>query len=229
MTSKVPTELVINSGAVQSASESHTSWSPLCNSTVQGRHLRSDDRGYVCSIRGLNPRTGCCIEESMRYSYIQRVGDVINAVLTLLNTSEMAVLRVKSRCRHNSASLIHENAYVSNEHHCFVPKEQYPVEDEEAERGDTDFGDLPIVISSKQGQSCESACGERQKACKLSMLPALNKCLVLKKYLGSREACIASTGADQPSEVVKTAPKHMVVQFFLDYVLIKLRRRKAER
>ncbi|KAL2635863.1 hypothetical protein R1flu_007342 [Riccia fluitans] len=25
--------------------ESHTSWSPLCNSTVEGRHLRSDDRG----------------------------------------------------------------------------------------------------------------------------------------------------------------------------------------
>ncbi|KAL2613420.1 hypothetical protein R1flu_025112 [Riccia fluitans] len=52
--------------------ESHTSWSPLCNSTVQGRHLRSDDRGYACSIRGLNPRTGCCIEERMRYSFLRR-------------------------------------------------------------------------------------------------------------------------------------------------------------
>ncbi|KAL2632620.1 hypothetical protein R1flu_004099 [Riccia fluitans] len=65
-----------SSGSVQSARglcrnliiESHTSWSRLCNSTFQGRHLRSDDRGYVCSIRGLNPRTGCCIEESLRYS-----------------------------------------------------------------------------------------------------------------------------------------------------------------
>ncbi|KAL2632619.1 hypothetical protein R1flu_004098 [Riccia fluitans] len=148
----------------------------------------------------------CCLDPSRTSNDLALKTKVAKQVTA--GTSSTLFEYCTGRCRHNSASVVHENEYVSDEHHYFVPKEQYPVEDEEAERGDTDFGDLTIVISM-QGQSCESACGERQKACKLSMLLPLNKCLVLKKYLGCREACIASTGADQPSEVVKTALKHM--------------------
>ncbi|BBN11403.1 hypothetical protein MPTK1_5g11580 [Marchantia polymorpha subsp. ruderalis] len=204
-----------------------------CNSTVQGRHLRSDDRGYVCSVKNIDPRTGCCADSTKQYSCSgcnmgsQCCTDYeycVSCCLDPLRTSSEVALKAKvakqltagtsstvfeyclGRCRHNSQSVIHENAYVSDEHHCFFPQEQFS--DEGPEREDADFGDLTIVIA-RQGQSCDSACKERQKECKLNTLPALNKCNVLKKYLNCKEACIGTTGTDQPSEVVKTAPRHM--------------------
>ncbi|OAE18799.1 hypothetical protein AXG93_2396s1520 [Marchantia polymorpha subsp. ruderalis] len=155
-----------------------------CNSTVQGRHLRSDDRGYVCSVKNIDPRTGCCADSTKQYSCSgcnmgsQCCTDYeycVSCCLDPLRTSSEVALKAKvakqltagtsstvfeyclGRCRHNSQSVIHENAYVSDEHHCFFPQEQFSVSktlrvsaDEGPEREDADFGDLTIVIA-RQG------------------------------------------------------------------------------
>ncbi|KAL2613543.1 hypothetical protein R1flu_025235 [Riccia fluitans] len=115
----------------------------------------------------------CCLDPSRTSSDLALKPKLLNRSQLVQARRYLSIAQVDV----GTIQQVHENVYVSDEHHCFVYKEQYPVEDEEAERGDTDFGDLTIVIS-RQGQSCESACGERQKTWKLSMLPALNKCLV---------------------------------------------------
>jgi hypothetical protein len=112
----------------------------------------------------------------------------------------------RARCRHNSDSVVHENAYASEDHHCFALQDDSA--DKGPERTDAEFENLTIVIG-RQGLSCDTACKGRGKTCRLSALLELNKCSKLKKYLSCKEACIASTGQDQPAEVVSTAPRHL--------------------
>ncbi|KAL2632536.1 hypothetical protein R1flu_004015, partial [Riccia fluitans] len=90
---------------------------------------------------GCNMASQCC----NTYEYC--VSCCLDPSRVTAGTSSTLFEYCTGRRRHNSASVVHENAYVSDEHHYFVPKEQYPVEYEEADRGDTDFEDLTIVIS----------------------------------------------------------------------------------
>ncbi|CAM6084169.1 unnamed protein product [Calypogeia fissa] len=213
--------------------QQHGARGPLCNTTVQGRHLRSDDRGYVCKIMEVHALTGCCPENNEQYScrgcnmdsrccngYEFCVSCCLNPMHTpaeialktkvakqvTAGTSSSVFDYCRSRCRHNSDSVVHENAYASEDHHCFALEDNSA--DEGPERDGEDLDNLTIVIG-RQGQSCETACKGRGKTCKLSALAELNKCTMLKKYLNCKEACIASPGQEQPGEVVSTAPRHM--------------------
>ncbi|VAH94186.1 unnamed protein product [Triticum turgidum subsp. durum] len=40
----------------------------ICRTTVQGRHLISDDNGYVCSALSIDPWSRCCPQTGERFS-----------------------------------------------------------------------------------------------------------------------------------------------------------------
>uniref|UniRef100_A0A0E0BHM8 SREBP regulating gene protein n=1 Tax=Oryza glumipatula TaxID=40148 RepID=A0A0E0BHM8_9ORYZ len=89
----------------------------MCRSTVQGRHLISDDNG------------------------------------TYRNVFDFCM----GRCRHSSASVVHENAYASDFHHCFLLQQN--------SSGSADSGSGPrldginISIGSLQKyMRCKSGC-----------------------------------------------------------------------
>ncbi|XP_020584496.1 uncharacterized protein LOC110027410 isoform X2 [Phalaenopsis equestris] len=117
-----------------------------CRNTVHGRYLLADDNGYVCSSLSVYPWTSCCPETGERFSCqgCNLISKCCNSyqycVSCCLNpsmTQEDAVLKLKiakpvtagtysgafdfcvGRCRHNSASVVHENAYASDFHHCY--------------------------------------------------------------------------------------------------------------
>ncbi|XVF37717.1 hypothetical protein REPUB_Repub20aG0033600 [Reevesia pubescens] len=110
------------------------------------------------------------------------------------------------RCRHNSESVVHENAYVSDFHHCFsLPSNSFgstvsPVE--------ARLNGINVVIG-REGESCDSVCKLNGQSCVLNKLLILNQCDIIQKYVSCKGACLASVGADQPAEVVDDAPKHL--------------------
>ncbi|XP_021906805.1 uncharacterized protein LOC110821318 [Carica papaya] len=110
------------------------------------------------------------------------------------------------RCRHNSESVVHENAYVSDFHHCFsLPSNSSGVNDTQAEGRLLGIN----VIIGRQGESCDSVCQSNGKSCVLNKLWLLNQCDIIQRYMNCKGACLASIGADQPAEVVDDAPTHL--------------------
>ncbi|KAF9661295.1 hypothetical protein SADUNF_Sadunf19G0053200 [Salix dunnii] len=106
-------------------------------------------------------------------------------------TQEAQVLRVKiakpstaasytsvfdfcaGRCRHNSESVVHENAYLSDFHHCFsLPSNSSGANYTQLEAR---LGGINVVIG-KQGESCDSACKSNGQSCVLNKLLVLNHC-----------------------------------------------------
>ncbi|PKA55933.1 hypothetical protein AXF42_Ash014605 [Apostasia shenzhenica] len=203
----------------------------LCQNTVQGRYLLVDDNGYVCTALSVDSWTRCCPEIGERFSCLgcNLVSNCCNSyeycVSCCLNpsrTQKDLVVNLKiakpvtsgnyssifdfcaGRCRHNSASVVHENAYASDFHHCyFLEKNTNGV-------GETNFesrlAGINIIIG-RQGESCSSACKSKGKSCVSNKLSVLNKCEMLERYMRCKGSCFASTGADQPAEVVDDAPK----------------------
>ncbi|KAH8933025.1 hypothetical protein BDL97_18G009800 [Sphagnum fallax] len=176
-----------------------------CNNNVQGRYLLSDSRGYVCSIMAVNSGTSCCPEVGKQYSchgceLVSRCCDsyeycvaccmdpawTVVEVALKTKVAKQATARTCSslfefcsgRCRHNSQSVVHENAYANELHHCF--SEQL----------------------NRSGESGDSAV--ETKLTDLTIIAAR-----LQSYMKCRGLCIASSGPDQPAEVVSTAPKHL--------------------
>ncbi|XP_055830578.1 uncharacterized protein LOC129899595 isoform X2 [Solanum dulcamara] len=117
-----------------------------CRTTVQGRYLIADDMGQVCDALSIDPYSRCCRGKSDRFSCngCNLVSQCCNSyefcVSCCLNpsrTQKDLALNVKisnpisagtyssifdfctGRCRHNSESVVHENAYLSEFHHCF--------------------------------------------------------------------------------------------------------------
>eukprot|EP00271_Cylindrocystis_brebissonii_P012014 TRINITY_DN30050_c0_g1_i1.p1 TRINITY_DN30050_c0_g1~~TRINITY_DN30050_c0_g1_i1.p1 ORF type:complete len:406 (-),score=17.51 TRINITY_DN30050_c0_g1_i1:891-2108(-) len=207
-----------------------------CINSVQGRDLIADDHGRVCSRRDVNFQTGCCpaIPDNSPFScttcnlaakccliYEDCVACCLNPahttpslVLDLPRAKQSSAIKFASvfefcqnRCRHNSDSVVHENAYKTDAHHCFAvppPPEENPEENDSLEG-------LTIVVG-EQGLSCDVVCagmGGEGSVCKVGKLKALNKCSVLQKYFPCRGECVASAGTDQPAEVVAAAPRHM--------------------
>uniref|UniRef100_A0A0E0J0L0 SREBP regulating gene protein n=1 Tax=Oryza nivara TaxID=4536 RepID=A0A0E0J0L0_ORYNI len=172
----------------------------MCRSTVQGRHLISDDN--------VLPK---------------------NRVTFFLSTKETDVLKLKvarpvtsgtyrnvfdfcmGRCRHSSASVcsivtVHENAYASDFHHCFLLQQN--------SSGSADSGSGPrldgINISiGRSGESCSSVCRAKGQSCVPSRLSVLNKCEILQKYMRCKSGCFSSLGPDQPAQVVDEAPSNL--------------------
>ncbi|KAI3498108.1 hypothetical protein L1887_33859 [Cichorium endivia] len=206
----------------------------ICRTTVQGRYLITDHTGYVCDALSLDPKSHCCRLKKDQYSCqgCNLVSQCCNSyeycVSCCLNpqrTQTDQALRVKiakpitsgtystlfdycsGRCRHNSESVVHENAYLSDFHHCFAPPSNVSV-------GITD-SQIEIrliginVIVGKQGESCDSACKTVGQSCVGSKFALINQCEIMQKYMKCRGSCLASIGADQPAEVVDDAPRDL--------------------
>ncbi|KAL6970760.1 hypothetical protein U1Q18_030451, partial [Sarracenia purpurea var. burkii] len=110
------------------------------------------------------------------------------------------------RCRHNSESVVHENAYLSDFHHCFsLPSNSSETTGAHMEAR---LAGINIIIG-RQGESCDSVCKSNGQSCVPNKLLALNQCEIMQKYMSCKGACLASIGADQPAEVVEDAPRDL--------------------
>lgn len=110
------------------------------------------------------------------------------------------------RCRHSSESVVHENAYYSDFHHCFgMPSN--------SSGGTNLLSEVKLsginIIVGKQGESCDTACKSNGHSCVPNKLILLSQCEILQKYMNCRGGCLASIGPDQPAEVVHDAPKNL--------------------
>ncbi|KAJ8445744.1 hypothetical protein Cgig2_026071 [Carnegiea gigantea] len=186
-----------------------------CRNTVQGRYLLADDSGYVCGALSVDPESRCC----------PRKGDQYSCLLSLQTQKELAV-QVKiakaeaagtynsvfdfcaGRCRHNSESVVHENAYVSDFHHCFALPSNTSGSSEPLV--ELRLAGISIVVG-RQGESCDSVCKLSGQSCVPGRLLSLNQCEIMQKYMNCKGGCLASIGPDQPAEVVDDAPKHLSI------------------
>ncbi|WJZ88104.1 hypothetical protein VitviT2T_007434 [Vitis vinifera] len=206
----------------------------ICRTTVQGRYLRTDDNGHVCDALSMDPQSGCCFGKREQFSchgcnLISQCCNsyefCVSCCLNPARTQKELALKVKmakpvtagayasvfdfctGRCRHNSESVVHENAYLSDFHHCFsLPSN--------STAGGVDRNpELRLngihVVVGRQGESCDSVCKSNGQSCVPSKLSVLNQCEIMQKYMSCKGACLASIGADQPAEVVDDAPRHL--------------------
>lgn len=206
----------------------------ICKTTVQGRYLITDYTGYVCDALSLDHKTHCCRVKREQYScqgcnlvsqccnsYEYCVSCCLNPERTDLDQA----LKVKiakpvtsgtysslfdycaGRCRHNSESVVHENAYLSEFHHCFAPPSNIStgISDTQMEVRLVGIN----VIVGKQGESCNSVCKSLGQSCVPSKFGLINQCEIMQKYMKCRGSCLASIGADQPAEVVEDAPRNL--------------------
>ncbi|KAK4742994.1 hypothetical protein SAY87_000995 [Trapa incisa] len=205
----------------------------ICRNTVQGRYLLSDDNGHVCDAFSLDLQSRCCPEIGERFSCYgcnlysrccKAYEYCVSCCLDPSRTHIDQVVKVKiskpssagnydsvfdfcsGRCRHNSESVIHENAYISEFHHCFsIPSNSSGVADKHAE---TRLAGINVIVG-RQGESCDIACKSIGQSCVPNKLMLLNQCEIMQKYLSCKGACLASMGSDQPAEVVDDAPRHL--------------------
>lgn len=205
----------------------------ICRSTVQGRYLLTDNNGYICNSQSVDSQSRCCPEKGEKYSCqgCNLVSQCCNSyelcVSCCINparTQEEQALKVKigkpinagtyasvfdfcaGRCRHNSESVVHENAYISDFHHCFsLPSNSSGATLTQLEAR---LAGINVIIG-RQGESCDSVCKSNGQSCVPTKLLVLNQCEIMQKYMSCKGACLASMGADQPAEVVDDAPKHL--------------------
>ncbi|CAI9117304.1 OLC1v1018673C2 [Oldenlandia corymbosa var. corymbosa] len=205
----------------------------ICRTSVQGRYLLCDDNGHVCDAFSVDPNSRCCPFNQEQFScqgcnlLLQCCNTYefcVSCCLNPVRTPKEMVANMKiakhetagtyssvfdfcvGRCRHNSESVVHENAYLSDFHHCFsISSNSSGVTDTQME---TRLIGLKI-ITGRQGESCDSACKSNGQSCVPNKLALLNQCEVMKKYFSCKGSCLASVGADQPAEVVDDAPSHL--------------------
>ncbi|KAL1803016.1 hypothetical protein ACET3Z_031663 [Daucus carota] len=205
----------------------------ICRTTVQGRYLLSDDKGYVCDALSLDPQSRCCHGKSEQYSChgcnlglncCNSYEYCVSCCLNPTKTQEDVAIKTKiakpitagtyssvfdyctGRCRHSSESVIHENTYYSDFHHCFgLPSNSSGGTNLSSE---VKLSGINVIVG-KQGESCDTACKSNGHSCVPNKLVLLSQCEMLQKYMNCRGGCLASIGADQPAEVVHDAPKNL--------------------
>ncbi|KAI9081770.1 hypothetical protein K1719_036032 [Acacia pycnantha] len=205
-----------------------------CKTTVQGRYFLSDDNGYVCNALSVDSQSRCCPEIEEKFpchgcNLLSRCCNsyeyCVSCCLNPARTNKEDALKVKiakpasarmyasvfdycaGRCRHSSASVVHENAYLSDFHHCFLlPSNSSAGIDSILQ--EARLNGINVVVG-RQGESCDSVCKFRGQSCVPNKLAVLNQCEVMQKYMTCKGACLASVGTDQPAEVVHDAPKHL--------------------
>ncbi|KAG4988492.1 hypothetical protein JHK85_031475 [Glycine max] len=111
------------------------------------------------------------------------------------------------RCRHSSESVVHENAYISDFHHCFSLSSNSSA-GKNSTLTEARLSGINVVVG-RQGESCNSVCKSRGQSCVPNKLVVLNSCDIIQKYMSCKGSCLASVGADQPAEVVYDAPVHL--------------------
>uniref|UniRef100_A0A803LM80 GUN4-like domain-containing protein n=1 Tax=Chenopodium quinoa TaxID=63459 RepID=A0A803LM80_CHEQI len=192
-----------------------------------------DSLGYVCDALSVDPESRCCPQKTGQYScqgcnLISQCCNsyefCVSCCLNPLQTQKELAVKVKiakaanagtynsvfdfcaGRCRHNSESVVHENAYLSDFHHCFsLPSNTSGSSDTLME---SRLAGISIVVG-RQGESCNSVCKLSGKSCVPSRLLVLNQCEIMQKYMNCKGGCLASMGPDQPAEVSDGAPKQL--------------------
>ncbi|KAF7132449.1 hypothetical protein RHSIM_Rhsim09G0027900 [Rhododendron simsii] len=223
----------------------------ICKTTVQGRYLLSDDWGHVCDALSVDPVSRCCSGKGAQFDChgcnldsqcCNSYEFCVSCCQDPAHTHKELALSVKiakpstagtyssvfdfcaGRCRHNSESVVHENAYLSDFHHCFsIPSNSSGTTGDHVEARLAGIN----VIVGRQGESCDSVCKLNGQSCVPNKLLALNQCEIviifllllsiynilvtysIQKYMRCKGACLASIGADQPAEVVDDAPRHL--------------------
>lgn len=211
----------------ESILERHT-----CRTTVQGRYLLSDDNGYVCDALSLDTDSRCCPWKGEKFacSGCNLVSQCCNSYEFCVSccqnpakTRKEEALKVKiarpktagtyssvfdycaGRCRHNSQSVVHENAYFSDYHHCFFLPSNSTATEAHVE---AKLAGINVTVG-RQGESCDSVCKTNGLSCVPNKIMLLNKCKIVQKYMSCKGGCLASIGADQPAEVVDGAPGNL--------------------
>lgn len=227
--------LVFYSSGIRAALEEGDHLSKSCKNTIQGRYMLTDERGYVCGVMSVNPSSGCCPEAGEQFpcqgcNISSQCCDsyefCVSCCLNPARTHKETVIKMKvakpttagtygsifnfcaGRCRHNSACVVHENAYASEMHHCFSSQLNSSEPGTVKPQSEVELSDISIIIG-RQGESCTLACKSRGQSCISNRFLALNNCGVLQKYMSCKGACIASIGSDQPAEVIDNAPRHL--------------------
>eukprot|EP00899_Mesostigma_viride_P023009 jgi/Mesvir1/3893/Mv19839-RA.1 len=200
-----------------------------CQNTRQGRHFITDDRGYICKPEDVSSTTGCCPAVGPQYScrdcddesdcceeFDACVACCINPNIT---DPAVALQSPRSRapdtgtftsvfdycrgkCRTNSKSVVHENAYISEYHHCFGDLAYGP-------NVSPDYTVVPatvVIVLGRQGASCDEACATSTKKCYAAHFHAINSCDKLREMFACTAGCTTSFGPDQPCEIVGDAP-----------------------
>ncbi|KAJ7980702.1 UPF0454 protein C12orf49 like [Quillaja saponaria] len=204
-----------------------------CRTTIQGRYYISDDNGYVCDALTIDPQSRCCSVKGEKFSChgcnllsqcCNSYEYCVSCCLNPARTEKGRVLKLKiakpatagtyanvfdycaGRCRHNSESVVHENAYLSDFHHCFSQTSNSSGTNSAVLEGK--LHGINVIVG-RQGESCNSVCKSRGQSCVPNKLLVLNQCDIIQQYMSCKGACLASVGADQPAEVVHDAPKHL--------------------
>ncbi|TYK16988.1 DUF2054 domain-containing protein [Cucumis melo var. makuwa] len=191
--------------------------------------------GYVCDALSVDPLSRCCHGKGEKFPchgcnlVLQCCNSYEYCVSCCQNpsrTKREQILKIKiakpatagtyasifdfcvGRCRHNSESVVHENAYHSAFHHCFsLPS--YSSGDNSTQ---LEFRLSGInVIIGRQGESCDSVCKSNGQSCVPNKILVLNHCDIMQKYLSCKGGCLASVGTDQPAEVAYDAPKELTL------------------
>ncbi|XP_057957426.1 uncharacterized protein LOC131150616 [Malania oleifera] len=205
----------------------------ICRTTAQGRYLLSDDNGHVCDALSVDPQSRCCPRKGEQFlcygcNLVSQCCNsyefCVSCCLNPAQTQKELALKVKvakpvtagtyasvfdfcvGRCRHNSESVVHENAYLSDFHHCYsLPSNFSGITDARLEARLVGIN----VVVGRQGESCDSVCKSIGQSCVHNKLLMLNQCEIMQKYFSCKGACLASVGVDQPAEVVDDAPRHL--------------------
>ncbi|XP_047161278.1 uncharacterized protein LOC124831354 isoform X2 [Vigna umbellata] len=213
-----------------------------CKTTVQGRYLLSDENGYVCNALSVNSRSRCCPPKGEKFSchecnllsqccnsYEYCVSCCLNPALT----SKEQVLKMKvakpatartytsvfdycaGRCRHSSESVVHENAYISDFHHCFsLPSNSSWKNSTLIEAR---LNGINVVVG-RQGESCNSVCKSRGQLCVPNKLAVLNNCDIIQDLVCTLKQCLCFLVMVYISTQGDCAPVHSV-SWVLGFIL----------
>ncbi|XP_050212438.1 uncharacterized protein LOC126664189 isoform X2 [Mercurialis annua] len=206
-------------------------YSYICSSFIF--YLELHQSGHVCDALSVDSQSRCCPVKGEKYSChgcnllshcCNSYEFCVSCCLNPARTQEEEVMKLKiakpvtagtytsifefcaGRCRHNSESVVHENAYLSDFHHCFSLRSNSTAAN--YTQLEARLVGINVVIG-RQGESCDTACKSSGQSCVLNKLLVLNQCDILQKYMSCKGACLASMGTDQPAEVVDDAPKDL--------------------
>ncbi|KAF2300223.1 hypothetical protein GH714_010806 [Hevea brasiliensis] len=198
---------------------------------------------HVCDALSVDPRSRCCPEKGEKFSChgcnllsqcCNSYEFCVSCCLNPARTQEEEVIKLKiakpttagtyagifdfcaGRCRHNSESVVHENAYLSDFHHC------YSLSSNSSGANYTEQEARLVginVVIGRQGESCHSACKSNGQSCVLNKLLVLNHCDVIQEL-----ACILEHNQRFPvtahiSIPEDFVPAHSVRIFCLDNTL----------
>ncbi|XP_047161282.1 uncharacterized protein LOC124831354 isoform X5 [Vigna umbellata] len=199
--------------------------------------------GYVCNALSVNSRSRCCPPKGEKFSchecnllsqccnsYEYCVSCCLNPALT----SKEQVLKMKvakpatartytsvfdycaGRCRHSSESVVHENAYISDFHHCF----SLPSNSSSGKNStliEARLNGINVVVG-RQGESCNSVCKSRGQLCVPNKLAVLNNCDIIQDLVCTLKQCLCFLVMVYISTQGDCAPVHSV-SWVLGFIL----------